>query len=138
MRLQISPTRLISEIQQEFNSAFPYLKLECFKPESRFSKNSTLMLASTNQRVAFVQESITDGEIDLTPGMKVRDLEKKFKDEFSMNVQVYRRSGNIWLQTTMTDNWTLASQNEHGKEITGGDWKKPEIIDYDLDRDADH
>ena len=65
--------------------------------------------------------------------------EKIFKDQFSLAVQVFRRSGNLWLETTMTDNWTLRQQNEHGREIST-DNKKNDLgkDDYELSRDADH
>jgi len=45
-------------------------------------------------------------------------LEKSFYDRFDMLVQVSRKSGSIWLETTMTDNWTLKQQNDHGRELS--------------------
>jgi hypothetical protein len=35
-----------------------------------------------------------------------------------MVVQVSRKSGTLWLETTMTDSWTLGQQNEHGRELS--------------------
>ena len=70
--------------------------------------------------------------------MKVNELEKIFKDRFNLAVQVFRKSGNLWLETTMTDNWTLQQQNNHGGEIST---EKTDIIkadDYDLNPDTDH
>ena len=46
--------------------------------------------------------------------MKVSDFEKMFHDKFGLNVQVFRKSGNLWMQTTSTDHWTLAEQNRKG------------------------
>ena len=37
-----------------------------------------------------------------------------FKEIYDLNVQVFRRSGNIWLQTTATDHLSLSAQNEKG------------------------
>jgi hypothetical protein len=70
--------------------------------------------------------------------MKVKDLEKIFKDQFSLAMQVFRKSGNLWLETTMTDNWTLQQQNEHGREISTGKTTKDIPDDFDLTRDASH
>jgi hypothetical protein len=36
-----------------------------------------------------------------------------------MNIQVFRRSGMLWLQTSATDDWTLATQ-----ELKGGHSEK--------------
>jgi hypothetical protein len=50
--------------------------------------------------------------------MSVKQLEKNFSEKCLLNVQVQRRSGNVWLETTITDNWSLEHQNDHGREIT--------------------
>lgn len=70
--------------------------------------------------------------------MKVSELEKLFKDKFKLAVQVFRKSGNLWLETTMTDNWSLLQQNNHGREISTNKITDPKPDDFDLTRDADH
>ena len=119
MQLRITPTRLVSEVQVEFNKAFPFLKLEFFQnnPSKQNSSEPDIRMAH-NKRVGDCQAAIKDGEIEITNELTVQELEKKFKDELSLNVQVFRRSGTLWLQTTMTDGWTLEKQNEHGKELS--------------------
>ena len=56
--------------------------------------------------------------INITPGMKVNKLEKIFLEEYGLSVQVFRKSGRVWLETTMTDDWTLAEQNRQGEELS--------------------
>jgi len=68
--------------------------------------------------------------------MKVIDLEKMFKNRFNLSAQVFRKSGNLWLETTMTDNWTLLQQNNHGREISTGKKNPDKADDFDLNRDA--
>jgi hypothetical protein len=46
--------------------------------------------------------------------MTVAELERLFVENFGLNAQVFRRSGTLWLQTSATDNWTLAEQNRKG------------------------
>ena len=66
--------------------------------------------------------------------MTVTDFENALMDQFGLSAQVFRRSGNIWLETTITDYWTLKQQNEHGREITVGHnrigTQEPNITDY--------
>lgn len=138
MRLRIAPDRLISDLQKEFNNAFPFLKIEFF--QKRILPAPTLgQMLPHDKRIVEGQSAITDGDIEISSDMKVKDLEKIFKDKFSLAAQVFRRSGNLWLETTMTDDWTLGQQNEHGREIST-DIKKDKSgeNDYDLNRDADH
>jgi hypothetical protein len=140
MNLRIAPTRLISDLQKDFNNAFPFLKLEFFRNRNQQLPAFTFQqILPYNNRIAEGQTAITDGDIEVNPDMKVKDLEKIFKDQFSLAVQVFRRSGNLWLETTMTDNWTLRQQNEHGREIST-DKKKDDFgkDDYELNRDAGH
>jgi len=58
------------------------------------------------------------GELELNDEMTVGELENSFLEKFWLNVQVSRRSGNLWLETTMTDKWTLKQQNDHGRELS--------------------
>ncbi len=137
MQLTIRPNRLISDIQKDFNSMFPFLKIEFFKSKGgRQLDYSVNNIIRHNQKIAEGQKELVDGAITIEPEMTVKDLEKNFKDEFSLAVQVFRRSGNVWLETTMTDDWTLRHQNEHGLELST-DKKKEAPGDYDLERSED-
>jgi hypothetical protein len=48
----------------------------------------------------------------------VQDVEQLLWDAFGLSVQVFRKSGNLWLETTVTDQWSLAYQNEQGRELS--------------------
>jgi hypothetical protein len=139
MQLHIAPNRLISDIQKEFNQAFPFLKIEFFKTKS-FSRSEFMahQIIPPNRKIGDSQLSISDGDIEIAEEMKVKELEKIFKDQFSLAMQVFRKSGNLWLETTMTDNWTLQQQNDHGYEISTGNNTKDKPDDFDLTRDANH
>jgi hypothetical protein len=49
--------------------------------------------------------------------MKVSELEELFQEVFGLSVQIFRKSGENWLQTTTTDFWTLNQQNNKGKDM---------------------
>jgi len=139
MRLQISPNRLVSDVQKDFNSVFPFLKIEFFRNKgSQQPDLPASHIVPHNQKIGNIQSAISDGNVEINADMKVKDIEKLFKEQFSLLAQIFRRSGNLWLQTTMTDNLTLAQQNEHGREISAEGVGKavPEENDYDLNRDA--
>jgi hypothetical protein len=139
MHLHIAPNRFIGEIQKEFNEAFLFLKIEFFKTRS-FSRLDFMahQIIPSQRKIGEGQQAITDGNIEIREEMKVMELEKIFKDQFSLAAQVFRKSGNLWLETTMTDNWTLQQQNDHGQEISTVKINKDRPEDFDLNRDADH
>ena len=138
MKLRIAPNRLISDVQKDFNTAFPFLKIEFFQKRMPQPAYTFQEMLPRNRRIAEGQTAVTDGDIEISSTMTVRDLEKMFKDQFSLGVQVFRRSGNLWLETTMTDGWTLELQNQHGKEISTINKKdSSQESDYELNRDAD-
>ncbi|MBI5856306.1 MAG: hypothetical protein HZB42_01545 [Sphingobacteriales bacterium] len=139
MQLHIGPNRFIGDIQKEFNKAFPFLKIEFFNNKT-FNRSGFMahQIIPQNKKIGESQLNITDGDIQVEKDMKVKDLEKIFKDQFSLAVQVFRKSGNLWLETTMTDNWTLQQQNNHGREISTGKNADEKPGDYDLNRDAGH
>jgi hypothetical protein len=119
MSIQIEEILKISEIQAKFSAIFPYLKLEFFKKNPQAGplavKQPLINVDRTlaECRTVFKKESIT-----ITPAMTVSELEKKFNEIYGLSTQVFRRSGNIWLVTTVTDKWSLEEQNIQGEIIT--------------------
>ncbi|MGV3611901.1 MAG: hypothetical protein ACO1N0_13175 [Fluviicola sp.] len=134
MKITINDQRSISMIQKEFNTVFPYLKLEFFSRmhESEHS-SSVRFLKKNNLLLGEFRTNHPSGEVQLSPEMKVSEIEELFKITFGLGVQVFRKSGKIWLETVYTDSWTLEEQNKEGEELSKGiEPEKP--LDYN-DRD---
>lgn len=141
MQLSIKGERLIADVQQEFSNAYPFLKIEFFRNGSeRQSRYPASLKISSHARLreAWVLKK-DSGLVNLSDSMTVLQLEEALMDEFGLSAQVFRKSGNIWLETTMTDHWTLKQQNEHGREISRGNLNmyRPYDKDIGLDRDND-
>lgn len=112
MHLHISSKVPISDIQKAFSSTFPYLKIEFFRRPAVHSPSKD------SHPVTGPLPEVTEDNIEITGAMKVRELEQVLDRLFSLDARIFRRSGNIWLETTMTNDWTLAHQNEQGREIS--------------------
>ena len=54
--------------------------------------------------------------LELDPSMTVAAFEQKMQNEYGLPVQVFRKSGDVWLETVQTDHFSLAKQNEMGEE----------------------
>lgn len=126
MVLHISGEKSIKEVQKDFNGEYPYLKIEFFKNTDvrQHSYPAQMQLSPLVKIKDARYKNQQEGEIQIADTMPVSDLENKFMDLFGLSVQVFRKSGNLWLETTITDSWTLKQQNDNGKEISGGN--KPE------------
>jgi hypothetical protein len=121
MILEITNTRSIRDVQQEFNGEYPFLKIEFYKANHNnhhhsigASKRQHLISSLAIKNAGLIK----DGTIEINDLMTVGQLENIFHSEFGLSAQVSRKSGILWLETTMTDNWTLKQQNEHGKELS--------------------
>lgn len=107
----------LSLVKKEFNSAFPYLKLEFFKEKHEVKKgNHRNQLIKDDLLLKPLNTSASNIEID--ENMPVSKLEDLFNQLYGISVQVFRKSGKIWLETTVTDDWTLKKQNEEGRELS--------------------
>lgn len=107
----IKDVRTLKDIQEEFSDKFPFLRIEFFtwigKTEEKQKLNPELTIGE-------VRTIHKEGEVSIHGNLKVRTLEANFRDIYGLSVQVFRLSGNIWLQTTSTDDWTLHEQNRKG------------------------
>lgn len=119
MKIAINDHRKILAIQEEFNLTFPYLKLEFFsKPHQRGGGSAKNLIKPNNETLGECRTIHKKGEITITPKMTVADLEQNFNDIYGLGVQVFRKSGKAWLETTVTDGWTLEEQNSQGEALS--------------------
>ena len=117
--IRIVNTTNIASLQKEFNEAFPYLKLEFFTQRHAIGKASSRKnLIDPAILLRQFQKKKARGAILLKDSMKVSELEELFKNIFGLSVQVFRKSGKSWIETTVTDDWTLQQQNEEGRELS--------------------
>ncbi len=131
MKIEIIGSRPILAIQQEFNRVFPFLKIEFFtRSHTKGKPTSAKFIVKPGKFLRDFGVPENQAELEITGDTTVFELEKTFRERFSLNVQVFRKSGRIWLETTATDDWTLDSQNEQGKELTEGSYDKGELPDY--------
>ncbi len=118
MEIVIDDKMNISAMQEEFNIAFPYLRLEFFsmnyKTESSYIKKLKIGYTTFGEyRIADSKEAI-----NISSGMTVLDVEEIFNTIYGLGVYIYRKSGKAWLETTVTDGWTLEEQNKQGAELS--------------------
>lgn len=119
MVLTINDNHKLSEVKDEFNAVFPYLKLEFFKHKHDVKKsNHKDDMLSADLTFKKVRKKHTEGMIVVRENMSVANLEQLFQDVFGISAQVFRKSGRSWIETSVTDDWSLKRQNEEGRELS--------------------
>ena len=115
--MKITNHKTIAEIQTEFNKRFPYLKIEFYKkPHEQGEGSPAKEVLDSQQTIGNVRTNAHTGDLRINGQMKVSTLEQRFEEQYGLHVQVMRRSGDVWIQTTSTDEWTLAAQDDRGKD----------------------
>ena len=119
MKLKIDDTKEISAIQKEFNLLFPYLKLEFFKhTHGIYQASPKKDMLNANLTLKQFRNKHQSGELMIQESMKVSELEHAFQALFNLSAQVFRKSAGSWIETSVTDDWTLKQQNDEGKDLS--------------------
>jgi len=115
--LHINDNKQLKEIKVEFNTHFPHLKIEFFSEEHHQGEGSKRKAMYDEELLLKdIRKIHTEGELSIDGHQKTSTFEAHFLEHFGVNVQVFRKSGRIWLQTILTDDWTLSAQEHKGEE----------------------
>lgn len=113
--MKIDSQTTLKDIQQTFSTQFPHLRLEFYnKPHGEGEATSNRAQLEPDQKVAALAKSGHPDQIDVAAEMTISHFESMVEKHFGLHVQVFRRSGNLWLQTTATDGWSLEQANRKG------------------------
>lgn len=117
--LTINNSMTLLQVQEAFSQAFPYLKLEFFTEAHKPGEGSSQAQMVPKQWDATlvikdIQETSTLMELSINATDTVAHLEEALEENFGLHAQVFRKSGNTWLETTRSDDQTLQTQNERG------------------------
>jgi len=120
MNLIIRPENRIQEIQMEFNTLYPYLKVEFYRPILTPGK-----FPNRGQRIEGYEPVRKYSKIEkpcylaLNSTRTIYEVESDFQNVFALAAEIYRKSGNNWIETSLTDQWTLEHQNREGELLSG-------------------
>lgn len=124
MNSNIARQRLIKGVQDEFTRTFPFLKIEFARGRDQGRVTRTGPPSDTPPPVPGEDEELRGAaqkllweELGFCDDMKINEAEVLLQYQFGLPAQVLRKSGNLWLETKMTQHWTLRQQNDHGFEI---------------------
>lgn len=136
MDLYLSPDKTIGALQTEFTEAFEGLKIVFFsKPHAEHKGSAAkFLIQDRDMLLSQLVPNLKPGTILIAPETVVWDMEKVFESEYGLHVQLFRKSGRTWLETSVTDNLTLAEQQAKAKASENIHQEFVDPLDY---RDQD-
>lgn len=136
MLIHVNSNSLVKDLKKQFHDFFPFLKIEFFNKEHSFGQSTHKSNMYFNDKKVFeINPNIKENIIIFNKDTTVFELEKKFNDDLGLNVQVFRKSGTVYIETSLTDSWTLDKQNTEGELLQQLSEIKEPVSDS-LDRDV--
>lgn len=116
MKLFIEKESMVDDIKKLFCARYPYLKIEFYKkPFCNVSVKKEIIPVN----IPLIQHAHQSSKavINIGRNITVADLENYFS-LLGLKAEIFRKSGNVWVETSLTNNWTLDQQNKEGEEIS--------------------
>jgi len=115
--MKIKKDTMISAINESFIEAFPYLKLVFYKKShDHFHGSMKKDEITEDLEAGILNPEFKEGVVEWKGDMSVDNLETYLEETFGLHAQVFRKSGDLWLQTSVTDHWTLDDQNTNAAQ----------------------
>ncbi len=119
MKITITDHRKIFAVQKEFSEMFPYLRLEFYSKQ--YKRGNSLvksLMKHISKSIAECRTKNSSDNIEIQPQTTVSGLKQGFNDVYGLTAEVFRKSGNLWLEITDSTDQTLEQQNGEAKEMS--------------------
>ncbi len=117
--ITVSAHKKIKDLQEEFSNIYPYLRIEFAEPLQPGRTRGRLdTIRRSDARFRNSTHTAENNTIRITPDTTISNLEDTFREHFGVGIQVFRKSGKVWLETTMTDHWTLQEQSVQAEALS--------------------
>jgi len=117
MKLLIRRGTSVENVKKSFSNCYPFLKIELYKAVidgqlTHLKKESLPSNLAFDKLIKNSDETV----IDIGKAITVAELENQFAN-IGLGAEVFRKSGTVWIETSLTDNWTLQQQNTEAEEL---------------------
>lgn len=114
--IRITRNSLVTDIQQAFTLFYPFFKIEFSKNEKEHPSKSYKV--NSESSIGKITTITAAAELNVDDDRTVAEVEKDCRELFGLSIQVFRKSGNVWNVISLTNSWTLRSQNMAGEFIS--------------------
>jgi len=117
MEIRLKMPLSVYELQEEFHKEFNFLKVEFYAlPPVRKQRNKTFN-KDKDEATANVTP-VREIELNISPNSTVAETKQYLMDKLGIKALIFRKSGSLWIETSLSDSWTLQKQNEVGEELS--------------------
>jgi len=104
---------MVSEVKERFSKCFPRLKIEFYSKPHHFGEQSPeKYLIDTSKKIGEIRHSYQEGCLEIKSWDTVATIEKDFRKQLGLNIQIFRKENEGWFQTSNTDKYNLLQQSE--------------------------
>ncbi len=118
MIIKIDNESQVSDIQRQFTARYPFLKIQFHKKHNGYKHTGREESASPGELFRNLCSSSKTGCVDINNKRSIADVENDFKREYGVDAEILRQSGTLWIETSLTDDWSLEKQNKEGEQIS--------------------
>ena len=109
--MKLTREMTIIEFNQEFQKLFPLLKVAFYsKKHKHFEGSKEKAMISEEMTLGSITKANLDDQLEIEEGTSVDQFETMLEAKYGLHAQVFRKSRDQWLQTSITDSWTLQKQ----------------------------
>jgi hypothetical protein len=110
MKIVVDKEMTVNQLARAFNEVYPFLKIEVYHRGNEVGADCFHTLGE-------ISKMKKPSVLIITPTMSIEQIERFFWEELGLQVAVFRKVGNSWINTSFTNDWTLERQNQMGKNI---------------------
>jgi hypothetical protein len=109
MILHIDDNKTIADLQDKFEQCFPGLKIEFYSKAHNWKEATPSKYMLDNEiRIGDIIKANSSNIFEIKSWFQTGKVEQDFRELFGLNVQVFRVKNDKWIQTTKSDQQTLA------------------------------
>src|SRR5687768_2057291 len=110
MKLEINDNTSLMQVQEQFNKAYQYLQIDFYYTSFYTTSDTSPEKINKKVKIKNISNVTKTSIINIDKNVSIHQLEEDFFKIFGLKVKIYRKSGNVWVETTFTGNWSLERQ----------------------------
>jgi len=118
MKLIIHRETRVEDIQQSFNSYYPFLRIQFYSPSHpKDGLAKATPLSGKLSDILFRETSHLT--LDIHSAYSIAAIEDSCR-AMGLQALISRKGGSVWVEILLTKNWSLDQQNKAGAALCGG------------------
>ena len=117
---------ILSDIQNSFTTFYPFLKIEFLQADSPYTslKSASMHTFTPLKQLTKINRA---QNINVDNERTVAEVSNDFENLLGLTIAVSRKSGKVWNVISVTESWTLESQNTAAQYISAIMTAPPEL-----------